>query len=102
MAAAIETATIAATGTTSGDVDIPVTYAVFALIEAPAVLTGTVAVHGSRDGTAFKALYRADGTAVTVPANAIIRVDVEGLDALRLVSSGAEAAQRDFTVQIES
>lgn len=103
------TLTIANAGTTSGSLSTAagltsLRHLMGALIGftifAPAALTGTVSVEVSYDGSNWLALADS-GTDVTVAANRATAVRAGGFRDIRLVSSGAEAAERSFTVLLQ-
>ena len=72
-------------------------------IELPAAMTGaSIAIHGSLDGTNFKPIYN-DGFALSIAfvassIHVISPSKLFGVEKIRLVSSGAEGAERSFNV----
>lgn len=74
-------------------------------IQAPAALTGSVAVQVAhkRNPVAadFSPLRNDDGTAVVIAAGSSQIIDTPAATDLRLVSSLAEAAERTFRVSIQ-
>lgn len=67
----------------------------------PAAFTGTISVQvASNEGAVagdMKALYN-NGSAVVLTAARVEKHDVGGFEAIRIVTSGTEAAQRDVPV----
>lgn len=101
MAYALETLTIATSGTTSGSIDPSGAPQRRLTIGAPATLAETVTVEVDQDGSGtFRDLYSGDA-AVTVPAGATRIVDASSFEAVRLVSSSAVAADRAFSVRLD-
>lgn len=99
MAYAIETLTIADTETDSAAMPVP-ERGRHLIIETPAALTGTVTLYGTLDGTTFKPVF-SGGAAVTLEANALHTVSPVEVNAIKLVSGSAEAADRVFTVKVD-
>jgi len=73
-------------------------------IKAPAALTGTVTVQVAMTlpsvDADFSNYQDTPGTDVTIGAGKTVRVGLPGCTDLRLISGSAEAAQRDFIVDI--
>jgi hypothetical protein len=100
------TLTIPNTGTASGFIP----AAAFGMCEfitvvAPAALTGTVALQVLADAASdetnaasWRALQQPAGTAVVVAQGVAVNVVVPAAPAIRLLSSGAEGAERVFHV----
>lgn len=93
---------IASSGSESGVLDLevagreqPAGFAVY----GPATLTGTITVEWSPDGTTWHTL-RDGGADVTIGAGDVVVVDfpLALAKAMRIVSSGTEAAERTFKV----
>lgn len=103
--ASYSTFTIANGGTTSNALLLGKERALLS-IQFPAAFTGaTVAVHGSIDGTNYKALYM-DGSAVSVTVTVSTTHQINpratyGLHSVKLVSAGAEGAERTILAAID-
>lgn len=73
-------------------------------ISAPGALTGTVTVyaaHEDSDSATFKAVQSPPGTDVTIAVDKVIVLTELPFLSLKLHSSGAEAADRSFTVVVD-
>lgn len=92
--------TIANGGTTSGELTFNQLRFLSAIaIQGPAALTGTVTVEVSfdREGDTFVAL-QSGGADVTIPADKVTVLSPIPCARLRVVSSGAEGAERVFPI----
>ena len=95
---ALSSLTIANGGTTSNALtQNDLKYISGVSIEGPSVLTGTVSVQVSLDGTNFEEL-QSSGADVTVTAAKVLILEPLPVRGLRVISSGAEGAERVFKV----
>lgn len=66
-------------------------------IQAPATLTGTITIQVSTDDSTFVPLQSAGADVTIAVSQGVVLTDLP-FEYLRVQSSGAEAAQRDFVV----
>lgn len=68
------------------------------MIEGPGTLTATARVQASLDNSTWSDL-QSNGADITIPADGMVRINAVDFNYLRIATSGAEGADRTFTIR---